>query len=228
MCSMKRGLAGLLLMGTLGCSSLQPVVKGFTGVPLETAQKVAQQTREGIVALLSDEKALLESLKGHPDKVQDWINSQVTYTRDEAQFYPVQCPVKEDCDYWAPVAHLLRSRREDCDGIIGLAHLALEKKGFGLYLANEDKDDESAHIVYVYNEKGKYGIVSVNASEYSEPRFSTLEEVANFVNRSHRGKFTFYKRVTLPTNDDILLYSKDGIEPHSVYELLGHTFKSKK
>lgn len=191
---------------------------------IEHAKIIAQQGVLGYEPLTPSEKETLEQMMGDPAQIQRWIDSNVTYTLDEKQFYPSQCADTEHCDYWAPVAHLLRSRREDCDGILALAHYALRKTGFGLYLSSDDAKNDSAHVVYVYSQEGKFGIISVNDNEASGPKFSSLNEVSTFISSRHQGKYTFFKKVALPYDDSILLYGKEGIEPQSDYESVTHEF----
>ncbi len=227
---MKRGFAGLLLIGTFGCATMQDsFARTQISIthPIDEARTLAEKHRDDIPQLSPDEYAVLHELSGDAFKLQDWIDSSLVYTKDETQFYPSICDKKEDCDYWAPVAHVLRSHREDCDGIIGLAHYVMEKKGFGLFLSSDSEHIDSAHIVYVYPKDGKYGIISVNAREFSQPRFDSLEEVALFVDINMGGKYNLYKKVKLPAHDAILLYEKRGIEPYSHFEDKAHFFKKK-
>lgn len=196
-------------------SILTATALGFTSAcgahtSLQTAQRIAAEHESKIRKLTDDEQDLLHELKGDPREIQGWINRNVTYTRDQDQFLGYSdCPDKyqsekhKGCDVWASAAHVVRTQREDCDGVLALSHYLLDKTGFGLFLDDDDTTDNSAHAVYVFQKNGKYGAISINRAEFRSPVYSSLTDLAASIG----GDYTYYKKIELPHDDVTLIYA---------------------
>ncbi len=180
------------------------------------------------------EQALINRIRNKPAAIQDLINNWITgeknslfvdpeketnYLIDVEQFKGGLCQsdaTKEsECDIWAPAAHFIRARIGDCDDVLALAHLALEKKGYGLFFHD--------HVVYVYEENGLLGSISINKSENLEAKFKNNRDLAyKIIGEDKRLIITekeiiinYYQEVHLPNDDKTLLYDyniKDKIK----------------
>ncbi|MEK6969259.1 MAG: hypothetical protein AABW48_02420 [Nanoarchaeota archaeon] len=148
-----------------------------------------------------DEKEVLMKLDGNPQAIQEFIATG-KFSYDE-RFIGSVCPNNAPfCEVWTPAAHYLRTKKGDCDDIMALVHYALNKSGKVLFLGG----NPSNHVVYVYpGENGLYGVVSNGKLEYSPPKYKTLDEIA----QTYAGQYSVYREITLPNEDDVLLYSFD-------------------
>ncbi len=148
-----------------------------------------------------NEKEVLMRLNGNPKALQEWIATGTL--ADDERFIGSLCPeTAKSCEVWTPAVHYLRTKKGDCDDVMALAHYVLNKSGKVLFLGGNSPN----HVVYVYpGENGLYGVISIGASEYSLPKYKTIDEVA----QSFSGRYDYYREETLPDDDQILLYSFD-------------------
>lgn len=192
-------LVGIILATTVGCSY----------VSLRETREIANQHAKYIPSLTLSENKILDELKNNPNKLEHWILDELNYTVDYDQFGGSFCQ-EDPCDVWSPVGHLIRTKREDCDGILALSHFVLDKKGVGMILHKYNLD---AHAVYVYpGENDLWGVISINYNEYSDPVFKNFQEVAEAFSYKN---YTSYQVVNLPDDDKTLLYSTVSIEKKS-------------
>jgi len=109
------------------------------------------------------------------------------------------------------------SKKGDCDEVLALSHYSLGKSGIGLYLHNLkdplDKEDDTGHAVYIYpSDNGFYGVISINESEWRPAKYKSIEDAAlSFAD----SRYDYYKFINLPDEDNILLYSYEGIKDFS-------------
>ncbi|MBU0470526.1 MAG: hypothetical protein KJ984_03565, partial [Nanoarchaeota archaeon] len=168
------------------------------------------------------EKKILDDIKDNPEaiqhKIDKWINDDENdlfpdnsgnYFTDTEQFQGSLCTGGEAyCDIWAPAVHFLRTKAGDCDDVLLFAHYSLGGKGYGIYLNGKNEKNETiGHAIYVYpGSNGKYGIISINSCEQTGSIYTNLEEIAE----SYSESFDFYQVLTLPDNEETLLYDFNG------------------
>lgn len=160
----------------------------------------ANYSRKVYPPLSSREMTEFVWMRNRPDLVQNWIDNKANYMHDEEQFNGNLCNPEDSCDVNAPAAWFLRSKLEDCDGVLMFAHYALSGKGYGLILHG----DKGNHALYAYMQDGRYGIISINQSEYREPIYTTIDELAHSIaeGRNYRD----YHVLFLPHDEETLLY----------------------
>lgn len=196
-------LAGVMY---LGCASqaVVPIVPDGVNTPYmsdDAAKKFSKESvSKGFLTLTSKELELLETFKDNPEELQDWINDKVKYMYDEDQFGGSLCHPLESCDVWAPAAHFLFTGREDCDGVLAISHLSLSSpNNRGIIL-----EGGSVHAVYVYEQNGLYGIISIGKFEYRMPKYKSIDEAVKDV---FKDRYKHYHEVILPNDKHLLTYS---------------------
>lgn len=192
--------------GQVGSLSLVVAIYSncFSYTTLNEARDLTKSYQQyGIPPLNKKEELLLKELKNNPDKLQSWINCNVTYTSDEKQFEGLLCENNHpSCDVWASLGYLIRTKREDCDGVLAISHYILNKSGVGLYL-EENKKNGEAHAVYLFQGENKlYGIISINDFEYKSSQFNSIDEAV----QSFSDQYKSYRILILPDDDNKLIY----------------------
>lgn len=186
-------------------------LSGNVGAKLNpgSAKVVCHPRAEKVYPPLNDEEGSeLDALVGNRKAVQQFINSQIKYRADEAQFEGSLCKKgldengkKKRCDIWVPAAYFYQKKKGDCEDAAVFAHYLL-RDGVGLMLSSDDKSKEDVHMVYVREEKGNYSIVSIAEHEQTEAKFQSIDEAANFL----RHMQDYYFTVIFPDNPEKLLY----------------------
>ena len=101
-----------------------------------------------------------------------------------------------------PALEYLRAEKVDCDDILAISHYALGS-GEGILFKGKMID----HVVYLYSEDGKYGFISQNKNENTEPIYQTKEEAIIFFARNLAPlKYGSYNEIILPEEKNSLLY----------------------
>lgn len=196
-------LAGVMY---LGCASqvVVPVVPDSVDASFMSDNVAGEFSKvyvsKGLPALTYRELKLLETFKDNPKELQNWINDKTKYMYDTEQFKNTHLCTPIFCDIWAPAAHFLFTGREDCDGVLAISHLSLSSpNNRGIIL-----EGGSVHAVYVYEQNGLYGIISIGEIEYREPRYKSIDEAVKDV---FKGRYEHYREVILPNDKHFLTYS---------------------
>ena len=102
-----------------------------------------------------------------PAETQQWLNTVLAYESDPTQY--------DKEDFWAPCGLTYNSRKGDCeDYAICAATILREDVEEGYIIVINNPKEENAHAVFAYRMDGKWGAVSNNPSEFSQPEYLSL------------------------------------------------------
>ena len=115
-----------------------------------------------------------------------YCNNVLLYTSDE-ELYNTR-------DYWASFKQIHAMKRDDCEGGAFAAAALLSDDGFPPYIMMLHKEKETGHAVFVYrNQDGKFGSVGIHDTDFSNPVYDRIEELAEQISKGLKSEFRTYE-----------------------------------